>query len=121
MAVHQHPTYNHLYESVQPATHTLLFPLTDHITQPENEDMASFSTLVRAALVLAVVAQGALAQHCTCNYDAGSADLVVSQRCCEQTGGVWDASRLSCDVENRPSLFTDCCIAAGLPYQPCYE
>ena len=34
MAVHQDPTYNHLYESVHPVTHTLLCPLTDHIRQP---------------------------------------------------------------------------------------
>ena len=88
--------------------------------QTANANMTSLSALVRAALVLAVAAQGALAQHCTCNVDAGTADLGVSQTCCSQTGGVWDSQRLSCDVENRQSLFTDCCIDAGLPYQACY-
>ena len=120
MAVHQVPTYNHLYESVRPVTHTLLCPLTDHIRQPDTEDMTILSAIVRAVLVLAIAAQGALAQHCTCNVDAGTADLAVSQTCCSQTGGVWDSQRLSCDVENRQSLFTDCCIDAGLPYQACY-
>nr|VWP01670.1 Alcohol dehydrogenase 1 [Ganoderma boninense] len=103
MAIHQLPTYNHLYDQL-------------HL-----EDMTSLSALVRAALVLAVAAQGALAQHCTCNYDAGSVDFAISQSCCEQTGGFWDPSRLDCDVEYRPGLFADCCIAAGLPFQPCYD
>ena len=34
MAVHQHPTYNHLYESVRPVTLTLLRSLTDLFRQP---------------------------------------------------------------------------------------
>ncbi|KAM5543984.1 hypothetical protein V8D89_002601 [Ganoderma adspersum] len=82
--------------------------------------MTSLSALVRAALVLVVAAQGALAQHCTCNRDAGQVDLSVSQRCCSQTGGVWNPRRLACDVENHPSLFNNCCIAASIPYQACY-
>ena len=88
--------------------------------QTANANMTSLSALVRAALVLAVAAQGALAQHCTCNRSAGAVDLAVSQRCCSQTGGVWNPQRLACDVENRQSLFTNCCIAAGIPYQACY-
>ena len=93
---------------------------THRSIQTANANMTSLSALVRAALVLAVAAQGTFAQHCTCNRSAGAEDLAVSQSCCSQTGGVWNAQGLSCDVENRPSLFINCCIDSGLPYQACY-
>ena len=103
---------------VSPASHSHSAMLTHRSYQTAN--MTSLSALVRAALILAVAAQGALAQQCTCNQSAGVVDYVVSQRCCTQTGGVWNAQRRTCDVQNRPSLFTNCCIAAGIPFQPCF-